>query len=91
MDDTVRVSSKTVRVLVAEDSPTQAQRLRYLLEQNGFEVAVGANGRLALELAPSFMVMIRGPALIIETANEACRRLTGYRELIGLLVRQAFP
>ena len=44
-----------------------------------------------VELAPSFMVVIRGPALIIETANEAYRRLTGHRELIGLPLRQAFP
>ena len=44
-----------------------------------------------VELAPSFMVVLRGPAFVIETANEAYRRLTGQRELIGLPLRQAFP
>ena len=44
----------TVRVLVAEDSPTQAQRLRHLLERRGYEVAVAGNGRIALEIAAQF-------------------------------------
>jgi signal transduction histidine kinase len=39
------------KILVAEDSPTQAERLRYLLEQHGYEVRVAPNGRKALELA----------------------------------------
>jgi len=49
-----------VKILIAEDSPTQAQRLRHILEQEGYEVAVAANGRQALEMAPQFQ-----PALII--------------------------
>jgi two-component system, sensor histidine kinase and response regulator len=49
-----------VRILIAEDSPTQAQRLRHILEQQGYEVGVAANGRLALAMAPQF-----APALII--------------------------
>ncbi|MEK6210803.1 MAG: response regulator, partial [Pseudomonadota bacterium] len=48
------------KILIAEDSPTQAQRLRHILEQQGYEVGVAANGRLALEMAPQFR-----PALII--------------------------
>jgi len=36
-------------VLVAEDSQTQAIRIRQLLERAGFEVEVAANGREALE------------------------------------------
>jgi signal transduction histidine kinase len=39
------------RVLIAEDSPTQAQQLTYILEAQGFEVVSAANGRLALEMA----------------------------------------
>src|SRR5713226_8726089 len=49
-----------VKILIAEDSATQAARLRYLLEQQGYEVGVAANGRQALEMAPHFQ-----PALII--------------------------
>ncbi len=37
------------RVLVAEDSPTQAERLRLVLEENGFEVTVARDGAEALD------------------------------------------
>ena len=48
------------KILIAEDSPTQAQRLRYFLEQQGYEVRACANGRLALTEAAQFR-----PALLI--------------------------
>jgi signal transduction histidine kinase len=38
-----------VHVLIAEDSPTQAQLLRHLLEEQGYEVTTAGNGLLALE------------------------------------------
>jgi two-component system, sensor histidine kinase and response regulator len=44
-------SSPPVTILIAEDSPTQAERLRMLLERRGYEVIVAADGRAALELA----------------------------------------
>src|SRR3954471_10277246 len=40
-----------LEVLIAEDSATQAHRLRYILEQRGYRVTVAVNGRLALEAA----------------------------------------
>ena len=49
-----------LKILIAEDSPTQAQRLRHILERQGYTVAVAGNGRQALEMAPAF-----GPALIV--------------------------
>jgi DNA-binding response OmpR family regulator len=48
------------RILVAEDSATQAQRLRHTLEQQGYTVAIASNGRHALEMIPQFQ-----PDLII--------------------------
>lgn len=42
---------QNVRILVAEDSPTQAEQLRYLLESSGYQVTVAANGREALAIA----------------------------------------
>ncbi len=39
------------RVLIAEDSPTQAQQLTHILEAQGFEVVSAPNGRVALEMA----------------------------------------
>ena len=47
-------------ILIVEDSPTQAQRLRHILEREGYSVAHAANGRLALEAARR-----RKPALIV--------------------------
>jgi PAS domain S-box-containing protein len=44
-----------------------------------------------IDLAPSFMCVLRGPSLVFEVANEAYRRLAGQRELIGRTVREAFP
>ena len=48
------------RILIVEDSPTQARRLRHILEQEGYEVAAATNGRLALEMIADF-----NPALVI--------------------------
>jgi two-component system sensor histidine kinase/response regulator len=49
-----------VEILIAEDSPTQAEQLRYLLEEHGYGVRVAQNGRKALALASE-----KKPALII--------------------------
>ena len=49
-----------IEILIAEDSPTQAQHLRYVLEENGFKVAAATNGKEALAAAQR-----RKPALII--------------------------
>lgn len=38
------------KILIAEDSPTQALRLQMLLENKGYEVLTGTNGLKALEL-----------------------------------------
>lgn len=50
----------SARILVVEDSITQAQRLQYLLEKSGHEVEIAANGLIALEMARK-----RRPALVI--------------------------
>lgn len=49
-----------VHILIAEDSPTQAEQLRYALERNGYVVTPTSNGRQALEMART-----RRPTLII--------------------------
>lgn len=38
-----------VEILIAEDSPTQAEKLRYLVEQAGYRTRMATNGRMALE------------------------------------------
>jgi PAS domain S-box-containing protein len=64
-------------ILIAEDSPTQAQRLQLILQQRGYEVVVAGNGRIALESARR-----RKPAVLISdvvmpemNGYELCRRI----------------
>ena len=66
-----------VEILIAEDSPTQAQRLKHILEQQGYLVTHAANGRLALAAAQHHQ-----PTLIISDVvmpemdgYELCRRI----------------
>ena len=49
-----------VRILIAEDSPTQAEKLRYLLEEQQYVVEVARNGEEGLKMARE-----SEPALII--------------------------
>src|SRR5689334_18021970 len=42
---------KTIKVLIAEDSATQAEQLKYLLEENGYIVIAATNGKQGLEAA----------------------------------------
>ncbi len=43
------MTSTAHRILVAEDSPTQAERLRLLFEEQGYRVQLAANGHEGLE------------------------------------------
>src|ERR1044071_561981 len=52
--------SQRIEVLIAEDSPTQAAHLRYLLEETGCKVTVARNGKEALAAAHE-----RKPTLLI--------------------------
>ena len=77
-----------IRILIVEDSPTQARRLERLLEQKGYAVVHAANGLLALEQAHQ-----RKPALIISDVvmpqmdgYELCRRIKGEQGLSDIPV-----
>ena len=37
-----------IEILVVEDSPTQAEELKFILEKRGFKVSVASNGKAAL-------------------------------------------
>ena len=50
MDDTFDIKPEELEILIVEDSPTQAERLRRLIQSKSYKVRVAANGRLALEL-----------------------------------------
>ena len=44
------IVNEPIRVLVVEDSPTQAESLKYILEQQAYKVSVARNGEEALEM-----------------------------------------
>ncbi len=52
--------NNNIEILIAEDSPTQAQKLRYLLEEHGYMVTAATDGKQALTAARQ-----RKPALIV--------------------------
>ena len=60
MNNIAQPSKPSAKILIAEDSATQALNLQHLLEKHGHEVRVAGNGRLALDLARQ-----RKPTLII--------------------------
>jgi signal transduction histidine kinase len=64
-------SGAALEVLIAEDSATQAQRLRHILERHDYRVTSAANGRLALE-----SVLQCKPGLII--SDVVMPEMTGY-------------
>ncbi|MDP2371988.1 EAL domain-containing protein [Rhodoferax sp.] len=53
-------SHNVIEILIAEDSPTQAEQLQYLLEGHDYKVVPAANGRKALE-----SLRRRRPSLVI--------------------------
>jgi signal transduction histidine kinase len=51
MDSTPETTQKAVKILVVEDSRTQLERLRFLLEQTGYAVVAAADGKQGLAAA----------------------------------------
>jgi two-component system, sensor histidine kinase and response regulator len=50
VDSPVEILPEEFEILIVEDSPTQAERLRRLIQSKSYRVRVAANGRLALAL-----------------------------------------
>lgn len=83
MSNTTVPPHTALHILVAEDSPTQAQRLQHILEQRGYRVTVAANGHLALAAARR-----RRPTVVISDVvmpemdgYELCRQLKNDADL----------
>ena len=75
-------SAATVNILIAEDSPTQAQRLLHVLRQRGWNVSSAANGREALAMA-----LESRPALII--SDVVMPEMNGYELTRAVKTRPA--
>ncbi len=81
-------SRHPVEILIAEDSPTQAEKLKFILEQTDFRVVAVCNGQQALEA-----MRARKPTLVITDINmpemdgyELCRRIRADDQLSDLPV-----
>ncbi|SFF51406.1 Signal transduction histidine kinase [Duganella sp. CF458] len=48
MDSSYDIAPDELEILIVEDSPTQAERLRRLIRSSGYKARVAANGKLAL-------------------------------------------
>src|SRR5882757_8103322 len=85
--NTVSIHSP-MEILIVEDSPTQAERLRYFLEKRDFRVTATRNGREALEA-----MRVRRPTLVITDVNmpemdgyELCRQIRADQHLASVPV-----
>ena len=79
---------KSVEILIVEDSPTQAEQLKYLLEMNGYSVTSAANGKEALSMLRKYK-----PTLIISDiimpemdGYTLCKEIKSDKELKDILV-----
>ena len=60
MDSINQIKPDEIEILIVEDSPTQAERLRRLIQSLHYNARVAANGQLALEA-----IRIRKPHLVL--------------------------
>ena len=76
------------QILIVEDSPTQAEQLKYLLEKNAYKVIVASNGKRALEC-----VHKSSPTLIISdivmpemNGYELCKEIKANKKMMEIPV-----
>jgi len=70
-------------ILIVEDSPTQRETLRYMLEKHGFQVEAAANGQEALKKLKQIrpLTVISDILMPEMDGYELCRRMKGNRKL----------
>lgn len=88
MSTTDQTSAHPVDILIAEDSPTQAERLRYTLERQGHRVTVTSNGRQALEAARAHKPTLLITDVVMPEMDgfQLCQEIKSDPELKGLPV-----
>jgi two-component system, cell cycle response regulator len=75
--DNNKLISESIEILIVEDSPTQGERLKYILEQQKFRVAWARHGKEALEwLNDHHPAMVISDIVMPEMDGfELCRRI----------------
>jgi len=54
MQTNKKLDSDSFQILIVEDSPTQAEQLKYTLENKNYEVSVAKDGKMALNMLKKF-------------------------------------
>jgi two-component system sensor histidine kinase/response regulator len=88
VNTTDQTSRHPVDILIAEDSPTQAERLKYTLERQGHRVTVTSNGRQALEAARAHKPTLLITDVVMPEMDgfQLCQEIKSDPELKGLPV-----
>ncbi|MFA6448115.1 MAG: response regulator [bacterium] len=77
MNEHLKSQQEPVEILIVEDSPTQAEELKYLLEKHEFRVTAAGNGRQALELLKNYKPQLVITDIIMPEMDgyELCRQI----------------
>ncbi len=72
-----RLGKKPVNILIAEDSPTQAELLKHTLERQGYRATIAVNGRHAIEAARAHKptILISDVLMPEMDGYELCRQI----------------
>ncbi|MBT9612570.1 MAG: EAL domain-containing protein [Burkholderiales bacterium] len=75
--------SKCIEILIAEDSPTQAEQLRFLLEEHGYGVVTAGNGKEALMAAVAHKPTLVISDIVMPEMNgyELCKAIKSHEKL----------
>jgi PAS domain S-box-containing protein len=76
-------SNMKVEILIVEDSPTQAQQLAHLLENQGFKVLIARSGREALDLLGRHKLELVISDIVMPEMDgyELCRKIKADKNL----------
>jgi signal transduction histidine kinase len=88
METPMEFNSLAPRILIAEDSPTQAMRLAHILKRQGYQIEIAGNGREALEIAGWFRpVLLISDVVMPEMGGyELSTRIKAHRDLRDISV-----
>jgi two-component system, sensor histidine kinase and response regulator len=83
VDSSYEIQPEEFEILIVEDSPTQAERLRRLIQSKSYRVRVAANGRLALGLLHEHRPHLVLSDIIMPELNgyELCRAIKADQSL----------
>ena len=88
MDQKVAPSIDATEILIVEDSPTQAEKLKHLLQVHGYRIRVAKNGSEALSLLQEFRpsLVITDVLMPIMNGYDLCAAIKKQKEIAGIPV-----